>query len=78
MEDKAQDKECFTQSNTVDRKDRRRFLKKMAVCAIVAPAITILPQRFAAASSGNYGNNGNNGNHNGNNGNHNGNYNGHN
>jgi hypothetical protein len=52
MKDKTQDKDSFPQSNTVDGKDRRRFLKKMAVCAIVAPAITILPQRFAAASSG--------------------------
>jgi hypothetical protein len=55
MKDKTQDEDGLPQSDTVGGKDRRRFLKKMAVCALVAPAITILPQRFAAACSGDGG-----------------------
>lgn len=52
MNNIADDKSCFPKKETVEVKDRRRFLKQMATCAIAAPLITVLPQMAAARTSG--------------------------
>jgi hypothetical protein len=52
MKMNADEKNCFPIETSSDGKDRRRFLKKMAVCAVAAPLLTVLPPISAALASG--------------------------
>ena len=53
MKDKAQNEDSSPKRDIVEGKDRRRFLKQMATCAIAVPVITVLPQMAVALTSGN-------------------------
>ena len=52
MKMNADEKNCFPNETSSEGKDRRRFLKKMAVCAVAAPLLTVLPPISAALASG--------------------------
>lgn len=52
MKDNFQDENSIPQKDADVGKDRRRFLKQMATCAVAVPLITVLPQMAVALTSG--------------------------